>query len=403
MKIQALREKYTELVNQARNIMDNAGDKVWSKDDQTKYDDLIDQAERVKAQIAAVTRVSEEEKDRIAAQASADAAAGNGKAVTLSLKDCVALYLRKGEKLDAKELAAVQNAMSTTTGSEGGFTVPTEVASMVIDALKAFGGMRAVAQVISTSSGNAWQYPSSDGTSETGEIVGENAAATTGEITFGQVPLVVYKYSSKKIALPWELVQDSVIDIVAFVVNRLATRLGRITNTHFTVGTGTGQPFGAVTRATSGKVGTTGQTATVIYDDLVDLQHAVDPAYRAQGGIFMMNDLTVRSLRKIKDTQNRPIFVPGYEVAVPGGAPDSLLGTSIVVNQDMPVMAANAKSILYGNFNNYLIRDVMSVEIRRFDDSAFALNGQVGFCGWSRTGGNLLDTASIKFYQNSAT
>ena len=65
MKIQALREKYTELVNQARNIMDNAGDKVWSKDDQTKYDDLIDQAERVKAQIAAVTRVSEEEKDRI--------------------------------------------------------------------------------------------------------------------------------------------------------------------------------------------------------------------------------------------------------------------------------------------------------------------------------------------------
>ena len=87
--------------------------------------------------------------------------------------------------------------------------------------------------------------------------------------------------------------QDSVIDIVAFVVNRLATRLGRITNTHFTVGTGSSQPFGIVTRAASGKVGTTGQTTTVIYDDLVDLEHSVDPAYR-RNAAYMMNDASVK-------------------------------------------------------------------------------------------------------------
>ena len=86
--------------------------------------------------------------------------------------------------------------------------------------------MRSVANIIRSSAGNDWQYPASDGTSEVGEIVGQNAAATSLDITFSQVPLVTYKYSSKKIALPWELVQDSVIDIVAFVVNRLATRLG---------------------------------------------------------------------------------------------------------------------------------------------------------------------------------
>ena len=398
MGIQALRERKDELAKQANNMIANAGDKVWSKEEAAAYDQMTDEIGRINAQIKAITEQADLDAEKMIGEA-----AKNSKKTT-TLHDAVALYLRKGMNLNAQELAMVQNAMSTTTGSEGGFTVPTEIATMVIDALKAFGGMRSVANIIRSSAGNDWQYPASDGTSEVGEIVGQNAAATSLDITFSQVPLVTYKYSSKKIALPWELVQDSVIDIVAFVVNRLAMRLGRITNTHFTVGTGSSQPFGIVTRAASGKVGTTGQTTTVIYDDLVDLEHSVDPAYR-RNAAYMMNDASVKVIRKIKDSQNRPIFVPGYEAGavVNGGAPDSLMGRRIVVNQDVAVMAANAKSILFGDFSLYTIRDVMSAEVRRFDDSAFALNGQVGFCGWQRCGGNLLDTAGVKYYANSAT
>lgn len=396
MGIQALRERKDELAKQANNMIANAGDKVWSKEEAAAYDQMTDEIGRINAQIKAITEQADLDAEKMIGEA-----AKNSKKTT-TLHDAVALYLRKGMNLNAQELAMVQNAMSTTTGSEGGFTVPTEIATMVIDALKTFGGMRSVANIIRSSAGNDWQYPASDGTSEVGEIVGQNAAATSLDITFSQVPLVTYKYSSKKIALPWELVQDSTIDIVAFVVNRLATRLGRITNTHFTVGTGSSQPFGIVTRASSGKVGTTGQTTTVIYDDIVDLQHSIDPAYR-KNGKFMMNDASVKVLRKIKDSQNRPLFVPGYEMNVPGGAPDTLCGAPIVVNQDVAVMAANAKSIIFGDFSLYTIRDVMSAEVRRFDDSAFALNGQVGFCGWQRCGGNLLDTAGVKYYQNSAT
>ena len=398
MGIQALRERKDELAKQANNMIANAGDKVWSKEEAAAYDQMTDEIGRINAQIKAITEQADLDAEKMIGEA-----AKNSKKTT-TLHDAVALYLRKGMNLSAQELAMVQNAMSTTTGSEGGFTVPTEIATMVIDALKAFGGMRSVANIIRSSAGNDWQYPASDGTSEVGEIVGQNAAATSLDITFSQVPLVTYKYSSKKIALPWELVQDSVIDIVAFVVNRLATRLGRITNTHFTVGTGSSQPFGIVTRAASGKVGTTGQTTTVIYDDLVDLEHSVDPAYR-RNAADMMNDASVKVIRKIKDSQGRPIFVPGYEAGavVNGGAPDTLMGRRIVVNQDVAVMAANAKSILFGDFSLYTIRDVMSAEVRRFDDSAFALNGQVGFCGWQRCGGNLLDTAGVKYYANSAT
>ena len=137
----------------------------------------------------------------------------------------------------------------------------------------------------------------------------------------------------------------------------------------------------------------------MIYDDLVDLKHSVNRAYRA-GGKFMMNDLSVAIVSKIKDTTGQPIWVPG----ITQGAPDLLLGHPVVTNDDMAVMAANAKSIIFGDLSKYAIRDVNgSTMIRRFDDSAFALSGQVGFCGWQRSGGNLLNTAAVKYYANSAT
>lgn len=305
----------------------------------------------------------------------------------------------------ARQTPDIRNAMSTSTASEGGYTTATEYQKSLESAMKAFGGMRNVASQIRTATGASMNFPTSDATAEIGEIVGQNAAVTLGETSFGNTSMDVYKYSSKKIALPFELVQDSFIDIEAYIQGLLAMRLGRITNTHYTTGTGTSQPRGIVTGAASGKVGTTGQTATVTYDDLVDLEHSVDPAYRNNPGVgYMMHDSALKVVRKIKDSQNRPIFVPGYETGNPGGAPDRLLGRTIQINQDMPVMAANAKSILFGQFSKYVIRDVMDLTLFRMTDSAFTLLGQIGFVAFLRSGGNLIDAGgAVKYYQNSAT
>jgi HK97 family phage major capsid protein len=229
--------------------------------------------------------------------------------------------------------------MSTSTNSQGGYTVQTEVAREVLDALKAFGGMRSVSDVIQTTGVGDMNYPTSDGTAETGEIIGQNTTATGADVSFGVKTLTVYKFSSKIVAVPFELLQDSNVDIEAFVRNRLVTRLGRITNTYFTTGTGgSSQPNGVVTAATVGvtAANSTSQVTAITYGSLVDLVHSVDPAYRALGNTkFMMNDASVKVLRKIVDGQSRPIFVPGYEQNVPGGAPDTLLGVPIVVNQDV--------------------------------------------------------------------
>jgi HK97 family phage major capsid protein len=107
-------------------------------------------------------------------------------------------------------------------------------------------------------------------------------------------------------------------------------------------------------------------------------------------------------LRKLKDTAGRPIFLPGYD-GLGQAMGDTLLGYDICINQDVAAMAANAKSILFGDFSKYVIRDVMAPTLFRFEDSAYAKLGQVGFLMWHRAGGNLLDSAAVKYYANSAT
>lgn len=396
VNIQALREKIENLAKQANHLLAEKGDQVWTKEDQTKFDNLANEIEAAKGQIKAAEKMRELEAEQFFNAAPAKKPEGG---VTIDALAAVALYMRYGNNVTAEQAVAIRNAMSTTTPAEGGYTVPTEVAAMVIEKLKAFGGMREAATIITTAGGNAMNFPTSDGTGEVGEIVAENIATNSSDVTFGTVGLPTYKYSSKQIALPLELIQDSAVDVIALVVARLVMRIARIQNTHFTVGAGSTLPDGVIPRAGVGKTGATGQTVTVTYDDLVDLKHSVNRAYRYRAK-YMMNDLSVATVSKIKDTTGRPIWVP----AMTADAPDMLNGYPVVINDDVAVMAANAKSIAFGDFSYYTIRDVQnSTALRRFDDSAFALKGQVGFCGWTRSGGNLLEPAAVKVYVNSAT
>jgi HK97 family phage major capsid protein len=400
--IQALREKISNLATQANKLLADKGDQVWTKEEQTQFDNLATEIESAKAQIKAAERMRDLEADQFF-----NSVAGKpGKkddGVTIDALAAVAIYLRHGNNVSAEQAVAIRNAMSTTTPAEGGYTVPAEIATMVIAKLKAFGGMRDVAEILSTESGNPLSFPTNDGTAEVGEIVGENTGAALGETTFGTVPLNTFKYSSKKIALPVELIQDSAIDVIAFVVARLAERIARIQNTHFTTGAGTTLPDGVIPKAATGKTGTTGQTLTVIYDDMIDLVHSVNRAYR-RNGRFMLADTSVAVIRKLKDTTGRPIWNPGDMEGIADGVPSTICGYPYTVNDDVAAMAANAKSIAFGDFSKYIIRDVAnSTSLRRFDDSAFALLGQVGFCGWTRSGGNLTDTSAVKLYVNSAT
>ena len=405
MKINQLRAQRSELAREVRNLLDQNPGTKWAAEHQAAYDAKCSEIERIDAEIGREERAAELAADQRFDDAVADAAKAREKAArpVTAPESVFDAFVRGGERgLTAEQAQVFRNTMSTTTGSEGGYTVPATIAAELIEALKAFGGMRQAAESFTTSTGNDLSYPSTDGTAETGELIAQNTIATDLDMSFGTVALNVYKFGSKVITIPIELLQDSIIDVVGLVRRRTAERIGRAINTYCTTGTGTSQPRGIVTGASSGKVGTTGQTLTVIYDDLVDLEHSVDPEYRKLGCKWMMNDASVKVIRKLKDSQNRPLFVPAYEGGFKG-APAELMGYPIVINQDVAVMAANAKSILFGKLDTYKIRDAMQVSLFRFDDSAFMKKGQVGFLAWARAGGNLTDTTAVRYYANSAT
>lgn len=414
--IQALRERLAALNKKMNHQLAEKGAQTWSPEDQTTFDADSNEAERLQAQIAAHQRQLDQSRE----DNFDDATPADPKGAKNAIMKGFDLYLRRGfgnnaqlGSLTAEELQMVRNTMSTTTPSEGGYTVQTLVASDLIDMLKAYGWMRRVAGQISTENGADLNWPTTDGTSEVGELVAQNVAAATADATFGTRALNTYKFGSKVITIPIELLQDTTVNLTGLVMRRMGDRIGRITNQHFTTGSGTAQPFGIVTAASVGKTGATGQTLTVTYDDLVDMVDSLDAAYletpvttpqlagAAPG--WMFSQTMRRVVRKIKDTAGRPIWAPSYDEGMTAGTTDRLLGYPVYLNNDMAVPAANAKSMVFGNFQRYMIRDAMQVTLFRFDDSPFMSKGQVGFLGWARCGGNLLDVNSVKLYQHSAT
>jgi HK97 family phage major capsid protein len=414
MSIQALREQRATASAALKKMMDDSAGKPWTADNESTFNAMAADIESIDRQIAAVEKAI---KLTAAHRDTIDGLADRG---GLKLSEAEAeeerrlgvfnSFLRGGfQSLDVADVQAMQReikaAQSVGTNSAGGYLVPATIVAQLLVEMKMYGGMRDVATILQTASGEQMSWPTMDDTSNVGELVAENAAAASQDLTFGTVAMSTYKFSSKVFTVPFELLQDSAVDVIPIVNAAAAERIARAQNTFFTTGTGTAQPRGVVTAAALGKTGLVGQTLSVIYDDFVDLEHSIDPAYRAQGCQWMMNDASLKVMKKLKDSQNRPLWLPGLSGLDSGVAAPTFMGYPYVINQDVAVMAANAKSILFGTFKRYMIRDVMAMLMFRFDDSAYIKNGQIGFLMWARAGGNYIGPSSnsIKYYANSAT
>jgi HK97 family phage major capsid protein len=312
-------------------------------------------------------------------------------------------YLRRGVAgISGEERATLEEyrAQGTNVDTAGGYLAPDEFRPVVERALLQFGGMRqARCTVISTSNGNDLWIPVSDDTSNSGVLVGENNAHTTQDMSFGQKKLGAYLYSSKIIKVSRQLLQDSAVDVVSLIGQAFGERLGRAQNADLTTGSGASKPYGLAATSTEGVAAATGQSASIIYNDFVDLEHSVDPAYRANAQ-WMFRDSSLKIIKKLKDGEGRPLWQPGLAVK----SPDTILGYGYVINQDVAAMAASAKSVFFGDFSKYWIRDVQGMIVLRLDER-YADNLQVGFLAFSRVDGNLIDagTRPIKHYTNSAS
>lgn len=407
-------EQRNKALADARALIDSAeaeGRKFTPEDDE-KWSKMMADADGLKERIERSNKLAEEENAgleivelRAGKQDSEERQVEREEAAPkMSEDDAFRSWMAGGMSRLSPEARSIMEtrAQSVGTTTAGGFTVPEDFRSQLEDAMIQFGGVRqSRATILSTANGANLPMPTSNDTSQTGELLAENTAVAEQDIVFGQTVLGAYMYSSKLVRVSLQLLQDSAFDLNGYLAQKLGERLGRITNSHFTTGTGTAQPAGIVTGATSGKVGLVGQTTTIIYDDLVDLIHSVDPAYRMNAEL-MFNDNTLAAIKKLKDSNGLPLFVP--QVGSGGDVTTRILGHDYVINQDMADMAANAKSVLFGDMSKFMIRDVVGVSLARLDER-YAENLQVGFVAHSRHDSVLLDAGSapIKYYANSAT
>lgn len=286
-----------------------------------------------------------------------------------------------------KAIEARAQSVGTTTA--GGYLVPTTLSDALEKQLLYFANIREYAQVIRTSTGNPYDIPTVNDTTNKGEIIAENTAYNAQDVAFGKVTLNSYKYSSKLVNVSIELMQDSIVDIPKLLGDLLGERLGRIQADHFSTGTGSSQPQGLVTGASAG---VTAASATAIaVNDLLGLVHSLDRAYRPDAK-FMMHDSVLLAVRKLQDTLGRPIFSESYIV----GEPDRLFGYPVIINNSMASsIATTNKTVLFGDFSKYVIRDALDVQVVRLDER-YAEYGQVAFTAFLRSDAKVLISSAIK-------
>lgn len=311
-------------------------------------------------------------------------------------------FLRGGTRnLSPREFEALQTgftdlsgearALGTTTGGAGGYTIPADFQRKITETMKSFGGMRQVANVITTENGATLPWPGNNDTANLGAILDENTAMSELDVAFTTNSLGAFMYVSGMVRVSYQLLQDTFFDLESFLARKLGERIGRIQNRHFTIGVDTTQPQGLVVGGTSGV--TAGSATAVTLAELAALKRSVDVAYRDGGNAkWMMNDTTAGEIAGLVDTTGRPIWQPDLT----GGDADRLLGYPVVINQDMPHTATGLKPIAFGDFRSgYIIRDVKDIQITRLDER-YAEYLQVAFFAYARADGGVDDAAAYR-------
>lgn len=253
-----------------------------------------------------------------------------------------------------------------------------------------------IVTLLNTASGEDIKVPV-ESTRPAATAIAEATTITALDPTFSSITL-----KSQKVAVltkvSRELLQDSGIDLVAYLGRTLGTSIGIKVNNLLTVGTGTVEAKGIITAAGSGVTGGTAVSGAFTADNLIDLAHSVDGAYVRNGAGWMMRRASMGTLRKLKDTAGQYLYVPAATV----GVADSFMGFPIFENPDVAATATSAKSVAFGWFGSYHVRQVGGIEVARSDDAYFA-SDEVGFRVTMRVWGDLGQADAVKYFVGAAS
>jgi HK97 family phage major capsid protein len=293
-----------------------------------------------------------------------------------------------------------RRALDTDTSTKGPETVPQGFLATVQAKLLTTGPMLdgSVVNLLNTNSGNDIKVPV-ESTRMAGTAVAEGATFEVSDPTFANLTLRSHKIGTLVVASR-ELVEDSGIDLQAFLGAQIGIALGTAANSLLTIGTGTVQPKGISAAAGSGVTGGTGVTGAFTADNLISLMHSVDSLYAAQPGAgWMMSRATMGSVRQLKGAE-------GYlfQTYATEGMVGSLLGYPVRENPYVAGAGTGVKSILFGDISAYITRSVGGIEVVRSDEAYF-LSDQIAWRATIRLDGDLGGggTDAVKYFIGGAS
>ena len=288
----------------------------------------------------------------------------------------------------------VFNSLSIGDDTEGGYLVPDEFERTLIQTLEEENIFRKLAKVIQTSSGDK-KIPVVV-TKGTASWLDEGEEYEESDSVFGQTSIGAYKLGTM-IKVSDELLNDSIFNIESYISTEFARRIGAKEEEAFLVGDGIGKPTGIFNATGGAELGITAGSATAITaDEIIDLVYSLKAPYRKNAS-FIMNDATIKAIRKLKDGQGQYLWQP----SLTAGTPDTLLNRPVYTSAYAPILEAGAKTIAFGDFGYYWIADRQGRSFKRLNE-LFATSGQVGFLGSQRVDGKLILPEAIKVLQQKA-
>ena len=419
-----LQEERGVLVTQARAALDE----IKTNTDESRAAELTERHDKIMADFDKIEGVIEREARVAQIEARAEearaarrpvpgdgesAASGEEKAPEYREVFHAMLRARGNEALLSAEQRAVlaagytnlsaEERAQTTSAAAGGYTVPRELMSEIVKSMLAWGPMYdpGVTRELVTTGGGQLDFTTVNDTAVTAAASGGEAVTLTDDggkdVTFGTKALNAYAFDTEWLRVSKELADDSIFAMESVIGGLLGERLGRLANLQLTTGSGSSAPNGIVTASALGK--TAAATAAITADEIIDLVHAVDPAYRGAPSVrFMFNDATLAAIRKLKDGDGNYLWNMGN---VQQGVPGSLLGYAYSINQAMDTLAAAKKVVLFGDFQKYLVRKVGQPLIGAIQDKDFWPG--FGIAGYIRFDGELLDTGAVKHLITAAS
>ena len=382
--VMELRTKRAQLWEGAKAFLDSHTDKdgKLSAEDAAAYD-------KMEADVVALGKDIE----RLERQAAIDAELAKPTTEPIVNKPAAAVPEKKGRAADEYRKAMiaairsnfrnVSNVLQEGVDADGGYLVPEEMDSRLIDVLTEENIMRNLGTKITTSGERKINIAA---TKPAASWIEEGGALSFGDATFDQIIMDAYKLHVA-IKVTEELLYDNAFNLESYIIQQFGKAISNAEEDAFLNGDGNHKPTGLLTSATTG-VTTAG--ATITADELISLVYSLKRPYR-KNAAFIINDQTLSVIRKLKDANQAYIWQPSYQA----GEPDRLLGYALHTSPYMPTVAAGKAVIAFGDYSYYNIGDRGTRSLQELKE-LFAGNGMVGFVMKERVDGKLVLSEAVQ-------